>query len=122
VVVDAAVVAAVGMAMATLSTVAIMPLAVGVAFAIGGKALGATVDYLGRGADGDVQLTRSMGPVIDVVRWMVPDLARLDWRHWPMYGLPPGAEDVALAVLMGLAYIVVMLAIGIMAFGRREFS
>lgn len=121
-IVDAAVVAAVGLAVATVSTVAIMPLAIGAAFAIGGKALGATMDYLGRGADGDVQLTTSFGPIIDVVRWIVPDLSRLDWRYWPMYGLPPEWSNVALAVVMGLAYVVAALAISILAFSRREFS
>jgi ABC-type transport system involved in multi-copper enzyme maturation permease subunit len=121
-IVDVAVVAAVGLAVATVSTVAIMPLAIGVAFAIGGKALGATVDYLWRGADGDAELTSRLGPVVDVVRWIIPDLSRLDFRYWPMYGLPPSLTDVALAILMGLAYAAVAIAIGILAFRRREFS
>jgi ABC-type transport system involved in multi-copper enzyme maturation permease subunit len=119
---DAAVVAAVGMAVATVSTVAIMPLAIGVAFAIGGKALGATTDYLAGGADGDAQLLTQFGPVISVVRQIVPDLSRLDWRNWALYGLPPDGADIALAVAMALAYIAGALAIGILVFSRREFS
>jgi len=119
---DAAVVAAVGLAVATVSTVAIMPLAIGVAFAIGGKALGATADYLARGADGDVELMSQFAPLVDFVRWVVPDLSRLDWRNWPLYGLFPGSADMVLAVAMALAYIGVALTIGILVFSRREFS
>lgn len=119
---DAAVVAAVGMAVSTVSTVAIMPLAIGVAFAIGGKALGATADYLAGGADGDAELTAQFGPLVSFVRLIVPDLSRLDWRDWPMYGLPPDSADIALAVIMALAYIATALAIGILVFTRREFS
>lgn len=119
---DVAVVAAVGTAVATVSTVAIMPLAVGFAFAIGGKALGVTLDYLGRGADGDAELMAVFGPAVGFVRWIVPDLSRLDWRNWPMYGLAPHGADVGWAAVMALSYIVIMLTLGIFVFARREFS
>ncbi len=119
---DVAVVAAVGAAVATVSTVAIMPLAVGFAFAIGGKALGLTLDYLGHGADGDTEIMSVFGPAVGFVRWIVPDLSRLDWRNWPMYGLAPSGADVGWASVMALSYIVVVLMIGIFVFARREFS
>lgn len=119
---DAAVVAAVGVAVATVSTVAIMPLTIGMAFAIGGKALGATLDYLARGADGDTEMMAQFGPLVGFVRQIVPDLSRLDWRHWALYGLPPDPADVGLAVLMACGYIVIALASGILVFSRREFS
>lgn len=119
---DAAVVAAVGMAVSTASTVAVMPLAMGMAFAIGGKALGATTDYLAGGADGDVELMARYGPLIGFVRLIVPDLSRLDWRNWPLYGLRPESTDLGLAVLMAVAYIAIALSIGVLVFARREFS
>ena len=119
---DAAVVAAVGVAVATVSTVAIMPLAIGLAFAIAGKSLGATIEYLGKGADGDVALTAQFGPLVEFVRKIVPDLSRLDWRNWPLYGLPPDPTDIGLSILMALAYIAAALAISVLVFSRREFS
>lgn len=119
---DAAIVAAVGLAVATVSTVAVMPLAIGAAFAIGGKALGATIDYLGSGADGDAELTARYGPLINLVRWVVPDLSRLDWRQWSLYGLPPEQGELALAFAMALAYIVAALSVAVLVFSRREFS
>lgn len=119
---DAAVVAAVGIAVSTVSTVAIMPLVIGLAFAIGGKALGATIDYLRRGADGDQQLTAQFMPLIDMVRLIMPDLSRLDWRAWPLYGLTPDGTDVGMGIVMATAYIVAALAIGLLIFTKREFS
>jgi ABC-type transport system involved in multi-copper enzyme maturation permease subunit len=119
---DAAVVAAVGVAVATVSTVAIMPLAIGLAFAIAGKSLGATIDYLAKGADGDAALTARFGPLVDIVRQILPDLSRLDWRHWPLYGLPPEMADIGLSILMALAYIAAALAVSVLVFTRREFS
>jgi ABC-type transport system involved in multi-copper enzyme maturation permease subunit len=120
--IDAAVVASVGLTIATVSTVAIMPLAIGAAFAIGAKALGATVEYLAQGADRDVQLVAQYSPLIDVVRWIIPDLSRLDWRYWPLYGLPPEGADIALAMAMASGYVAVILSIGILVFSKREFS
>lgn len=121
-VLDVAVVAAVGLWIATLSTVAIMPLAIGFCFAVAGKALGATLDYLTRGADGDTALIASVGPFIDVIRWLVPDLSRLDWREWPMYGLVPSAADTLWPVLMAVAYAALFVLFSIRALSRREFS
>ncbi len=119
---DVAVVAAVGVALATVSTVSVLPLAVGLAFAVGAKALGATLDYIGQGADGDTTIMKTFGPAIGVVRWLIPDLSRLDWRNWPMYGLPPGAAEVGWAAAAAGAYSAVVLTLGILYFARREFS
>ena len=84
--------------------------------------LGATVDYLSSGADRDPQLVGQFSPVVNAVRWIIPDLSRLDWRPWPLYGLAPDAVAVGLAVMMALAYIAIALSIGILVFSRREFS
>jgi hypothetical protein len=100
---DAAVVAAFALCIAALSTVSVLPLALGAAFAVAGKALGATMDYLARGADGDEELLASYSPIVDRIRWLLPDLSRLDWREWSMYQLAPGAETVFWSVSMAVA-------------------
>lgn len=120
--VDVATVAALGACIAALSTVAVMPLAVGAAFAIAGKALGATFDYLMSGADGDDDLTGIFSPLIHAIRWVVPDLSRLDWRDWPMYGLVPDISAVSWALLMAASYAALCLVLAIYTFNRREFS
>lgn len=119
---DAAVVAAFALWIASLSTVTMLPVALGAAFAIASRALGAVVDYLGRGADGDVQLAARFTPLVDVVRWLLPDLSRLDWRVWPMYGLPPGDSAIIYGALMAGGYACVLFALGVMTFSRRDFA
>jgi Cu-processing system permease protein len=119
---DAAVVGAFSLCIAALSTVAALPLALGVAFAVAGKALGATMAYLSRGADGDEALVASYHPVIELIQWVVPDLSRLDWREWAMYQLAPGGEVVFWSVTMAVAYIVLLLVLASLLFSRREFS
>jgi len=119
---DAAVVAAFAVCIAALSTVSVLPLALGAAFAVAGKALGATMAYLSQGADGDEQLVASYNPFIELVKWLLPDLSRLDWREWPMYQLAPGFGDVFWAVTMAAAYIILLLVCASLLFSRREFS
>ena len=91
---DALVVAAFSLCIATLSTIPVLPLALGVAFAIAGRSLGVVVDYLTHGADGHQELVQNFGPVIQLSRWVLPDLSRLDWRIWPMYDVTPPTDDL----------------------------
>jgi Cu-processing system permease protein len=120
--VDAAVVASFALCIAALSTVSVLPLALGAAFAVAGKALGATIAYLSQGADGNEELVTTYDPAIDLVKWLVPDLSRLDWREWAMYQLPPGAGEVIWAMVMAVAYITLLLVVASWLFSRREFS
>lgn len=119
---DAAVVGAFSICVASLSTVSVLPLALGASFAVAGKALGATLDYFARGADGDQQLLGIYQPVIELIRWVVPDLSRLDWREWAMYGLPPGCETIFWSAIMAWSYIALLLVCASLLFARREFS
>ena len=119
---DVAVVAAFTLWIATLSTVSMLPLALGALFAIAGRALGPVADYVIKGADGQADLTASYGPVLSIVRWLLPDLSRLDWRVWPMYAQPPDALAMWLSVLMALLYSGLMLGLAIQTFSKREFS
>lgn len=119
---DVAVVGAFTLLIAALATVHAMPLALGLAFAVCGKSLGAVRQYLGQGAEGDKSLVAIYQPVLDIVQWFLPDLSRLDWRVWPMYGLTPDTSAVGLAMVMAAAYIGVMLWFAAGAFARREFK
>jgi Cu-processing system permease protein len=119
--VDAAVVAAFALWIATLSTVPMLPLALGLAFAVGGKSLGAVVEYLAQGADGDPELMR-FAPIVNVIQWVLPDLSRLDWRAWPMYGLPPDGAALGLSLVLAASYAALLLALAVITFTRREFQ
>jgi Cu-processing system permease protein len=117
--VDAVVVAAFVLLLASLSTVPMLPLALGLAFAVAGKSLGAVIEYLAR--DDDISVTH-LKPVIDAIGWILPDLSRLDWRPWPMYGLAPDGAAVLAALLMAGAYCGLLLALAVLTFNRREFE
>lgn len=118
--VDVSVVAAFALLISTVSSTAVMSVGTGLAFAVAGKALGATVDYLTAGADNDQKLVATYGPVIDGIRWVLPDLSRLDWRNWPLYGAPPDA--VIASVAMAGAYVIILLGLAAWTMQRREFS
>jgi ABC-type transport system involved in multi-copper enzyme maturation permease subunit len=117
--VDAAVVAAFALLLASLSTVPILPLALGLAFAVAGKSLGAVIEYLARGDDPSVA---ALKPIVDAIAWILPDLSRLDWRPWPMYGLVPDTSAVIAGLLMAVAYGGLLLALAVLKFNRREFE
>lgn len=119
---DAAVVTAFALCMATLSTVPALPLALGAAFAIAGRSMGAVLDYLARGADGQQEMVATYGAAMDLIRWVLPDLSRLDWRALPMYDLRPLISTLGWSTLMALSYAGLMLAIATWSFNRREFD
>jgi Cu-processing system permease protein len=118
---DAAVVAAFALWLSTFSTVPMLPLALGLAFAVGGKSLGAVAEYLAKGGDGDPAMMR-FAPVIDAIQWVLPDLSRLDWRAWPMYGLAPEGIAIGLGLALAASYAALLLALAVITFSRREFQ
>lgn len=119
--VDAAVVTAFALWIASLSTVPMLPLALGLAFAAGGKSLGAVAEYLALGAEGDPDVMR-LAPIVNAIQWILPDLSRLDWRAWPMYGVAPDATAIAGGLVAAASYAVVLVTLAVITFNRREFQ
>jgi hypothetical protein len=97
-----------------------LPLALGLGFAIAGKTLGAVLDYLARGADGDERVL-NMSPLLEGMQWLLPDLSRLDWRSWALYGVQPTGDALFWPVVMALSYVLILLALSVFVFSRREF-
>lgn len=119
---DISVVAGVATLLSSLATVQLLPFLGTLAFAIAGKSLGPVLEFMGRGADGDDALARSMGPAVDLTKWLLPDLSRLDWRVGSMYGTPIDSATMLGAVGMACAYVFICLSLAVMAFRRREFD
>lgn len=118
---DIAVVGAFALAVATVSTSSVLPLASGVGFAIAGRMLGPVLDYLAMGAEGDTELVQRFNPLVRVVRWLLPDLDRLDVRLWPLFGAVPDMAMVLPALVMAFSYIGILLTLAVVAFNRRQF-
>lgn len=119
---DACVVAAFVLCIASLSTVSSLPLMLGLVFAVAGKALGSVADYLAHGADGDTEMVQQFSGFVDAIFLLLPDLSRLDWRVWPMYGVAPDGGAMILSVIMAVAYIALMIAAAVWMLSRREFA
>lgn len=117
---DGAVVAAFALWLSSFSTASALPLTVGMAFAIGGKALGPAMAYLAAGADGQADLVARFGPLLEGVRWFLPDLSRLDWRDWPLYQLPLPEGTIGWGLFMAMTYIGMALGAAVLVFARRE--
>lgn len=119
---DVLVVAAFAMCLSALSTVLLLPLALGAIFAVVGRGLGAVIDFLlVRQGDGDEAMVAQFGPIINILRWILPDLSRLDWRDWPLYQIVPESNMLLWAAMMALGFMALLLAIGIRVFRHREF-
>ncbi|SFZ74572.1 ABC-type transport system involved in multi-copper enzyme maturation, permease component [Chitinimonas taiwanensis DSM 18899] len=121
IVLDAAVVSAFALWIATVSTTPMLPLAAGLIFAAVGKSLGAVMDFLARGADGDAALAARFDPIIGLIRWILPDLSRLDWRAAALYNQPMDGTLMGWSICMALAYAGIMLLAATLSFSRREF-
>lgn len=120
--IDVSVVSAFSVWIATVATSPAVAISTGAAFAVSGKALGATMEYIAGGADGDKELVSTFGPLIEAIHWFLPDLSKLDWRDWPLYNVMPGADMILASLTMALGYILVMMVLAAYYFRRREFS
>lgn len=118
---DAAVITAFSLLVCTLSTISVLPLAAGIAFALAGRAFGPLFEYIAGGANGQPEMAAAYRPFLEVAQWLLPDLSRLDWRVWPLYGLPPVPSDVLIPAFMAACYVAAMLGASVWMFSRREF-
>ena len=116
------VVAAFAVMIATLSTTPMLPIVLGLAFAIAAAAIGPTYDYLQTSQFGEVEHKVALSQSLECALWLLPDLSRLDIRSWPLYGKMPDWAALWAGVAMAVGYIVLTLGIGIARFQRREFS
>jgi len=58
----------------------------------------------------------------DVVYWMMPDLDRLNVKAEAVHGLPLDPGFVAIAIVYGLSYALVVLVLACVAFERKDFN
>lgn len=119
---DVLVVAAFAVLLASLSTTPYLPLLLGFGFALAGRGLGPTIDYLQNDARSDPLHDALFSPVLEFAFAWLPDLSRLDWRPLALYGLTPDAPAMALAALNAVAYIFLLLALAAVVFQRRNFT
>jgi ABC-type transport system involved in multi-copper enzyme maturation permease subunit len=116
------VVAAFALLVATLSTTPMLPLLLGMGFAVVASSIGATLDFLLYSELAEEGQRESLSGLLQTASWIFPDLSRLDIRDWTLYGAQPDARQLLLPLVMAFAYIAVMLGLAVNRFQAREFS
>lgn len=119
---DLAVVASFGFLVASVSVTPFVPLVAGLAFAISARSLGPAFEYLSGMTSGQAELQATMTPIFEWLRWILPDLSRLDIRYYPLYAYQPDPGLLAGSALMAIGYTGVLLALAVMFFNRRQFN
>ena len=119
---DVAVVGAVTMLIATISTTPLLPLALGAAFAIAARGWGQAMELLRDKAASPGDLEGTLRPALDAMRWVLPDLGRLDVRAAALYDQWPTGPAFFWTVATSVAYIVIILAFSVILFRRRQFN
>jgi ABC-type transport system involved in multi-copper enzyme maturation permease subunit len=120
--VDAAVIAAFTILVAAFSTTPLLPLALGLAFAVAARGLGQSLAYLRDPDSGAAGVAPQMNTVFDIVRWVIPDLGQLDIRSATLYNVWPDNAHIFWPLINAIGYSAVVMTIAIMVFRRRQFN
>lgn len=100
----------------------LLPLFMGICFALAARGLGPVIDYLRFVADADEKLKANFLPVLEMVRWLLPDLARLDWRAATLYGQWPEIGWLLQGAGGAAGYAIMMLTFAVVVYEHREFA
>ena len=119
---DALVIGAFVLAVASVATSPLLPMATGAMFALASRGIGPVVDYLELSSRTDPALQEGLLPLLQILRWILPDLARLDFRPLTLYGNPADPAIVIGAFAIALGYASILLGIALATYQRREFS
>lgn len=119
---DAWVIGAFVLAVTSLSETSVLPFLVGATFALCARSIGSVLDYLSYSASVDADLKANFLPLVDKLRWALPDLGQLDWRAPILYGqdFPFDRAGAGLAIAAG--YLVLFMTIAVLSYQRRELS
>jgi Cu-processing system permease protein len=120
--IDAAVIAAFTILVASFATTPLLPLALGLAFAVAARGLGSSLAYLRDPDSGSAGLAPTMNPVFDMVRWVIPDLGQLDIRSTTLYDVWPSSPYLIWPLANAVGYCLVILTVAVLIFSRRQFN
>lgn len=122
VVLDLAVVLAFALLLATFAETPFLPLALGLAFAVAARGVGTVMAFMTNSDVASLEMKEALMPVLRILHWVLPDLSRLDFRVYALYGEPIDWPVTGYAMLMAVAWIVLALAGAAWQFSRREMQ
>jgi Cu-processing system permease protein len=105
----------------TVATTPLLPIAIGLLFAIACKTMGSALDFLLYSDDASEAIKQHILPTLKMIRWCLPDLSTLDWRTAVLYNdhthiLPTPA------IAMALGYICLFLTLAVSRFSKRALG
>lgn len=115
-------VAAVATMLAAISTTPFLPFALGGCFAIIAHSIGPILEYVRLEQLRNPREFVGLAPILDKIRWILPDTSRLDLRVNALYNVPLDVELMTQSLIMACAYGALVLGLGAYSFGRREFT
>ncbi|KPV41421.1 hypothetical protein AN478_02260 [Thiohalorhabdus denitrificans] len=118
--VDLMTVAAFTWLLSSVSTSPLLPFLLGLAFAWAARTLGPVLAYLS--SEQARGLEKGFEGPLNFIRWLLPDLSRLDFRDGLLYGQWPETDFILAALANGAGYILLLLGLSVLVFNRREFG
>lgn len=122
VVIDLFVIGAFFVFVASLAETPVLPFLTGFGFALGARSLGVMLDYLSLSPWADREMKAALLPVLEKLRWLLPDLSRLDWRQITLYDHWPATGDVLSGLCVSVGYALIMLGGAVLSYRRRSFA
>lgn len=122
IVLDLATIGAFFLFISSLSETPMLSFMVSFGFAVATRSYGVMIDYLSLSPSADWEMKATLLPILEQLRWFLPDLSRLDWRmivlydHWP----PTGQLFQGIAAAAG--YLLLLLAAAVLSYRRRNFA
>lgn len=122
IVLDLATIGAFFLFISSLSETPMLSFLVSFGFAIATRTLGVMIDYLALSRSADPEMKAALLPILDGLRWFLPDLSRLDWRMIALYDHWPPVEQMLQGAASGVGYLTLLLGAAVFTYHRRSFS
>lgn len=106
----------------SLAETSVLPFLAGFGFALGARSLGGMLDYLSLSPLVDREMKAALLPALEKLRWLLPDLSRLDWRQITLYDQWPATGDMLQGICVAIGYAFIMLGGAVLSFHRRSFA
>lgn len=117
---DTLVVGSVVLWVGSVAQTPVVPFFVGGLFAIAARTLGGMIDYLAYSPNAEPALRQAILPVLQFIRWWIPDLGLLDWRSIVLYDAWPSAEVIWRGTVVAGGYALLFVGFSLCAYSRRE--
>lgn len=91
-------------------------------FALAARTLGVMIDYLALSRSADLEMKATLLPILEKLRWLLPDLSRLDWRMIVLYDYWPPTEQLFQGMIAAVGYLTMLLGAAVLSYRRRDFS